>query len=350
MKKKHVKRVLLGYISFFLTIALTVTAVVLIHERVRTNYANSKTKIALIMLAVCFTLSLICSLIDALRRKLTTDRAVEQILEATEKITTGNFKIILTPRHSYSNYDDLDVIMDNLNKMARELSKNEVLKTDFISNVSHEIKTPLAIIQNYSTALQNENLTPEQRSEYIKVLNEASLRLNDLVLNVLKLNKLENQNLSPEKTVVRLEELLTLSVFNFEEAIEKKNLTLECDFDEVSITTSPSYLEIVWNNLLSNAVKFSNENGTIKISLKKENGEAIVKFSDNGCGMNSETGKRIFDKFYQGDTSHAKEGNGLGLALVKKVIALLGGKIKVESKLGKGTTFTVVLKDLDDKR
>ncbi len=350
MKKKTIKRALLGYISFFLTIALTVTAVVFIHERVRTSYANSKTTIALIMLAVCFALSLICSLIDALRRKLTTDRAVEQILEATEKITSGNFKIMLTPRHSYSNYDDLDVIMDNLNKMAKELSKNEVLKTDFISNVSHEIKTPLAIIQNYATVLQNENLSPEERKEYVKTLTDASSRLNDLVMNVLKLNKLENQSFTPETTPVRLDELLTLSVFNFEEALEKKNITLECDLDEISLTTSPSHLEIVWNNLLSNAIKFTGENGKIKISLKKIGDNITVKISDNGCGMNSETGKHIFDKFYQGDTSHAKEGNGLGLALVKKVIDLLGGEIGVESELGKGTTFTVVLKDLDEKR
>lgn len=342
--KKSVKRAIRGYISFFVTIALTVTAVVLIHESVRSSYANNKKAIALIMLAVCLFLSLLCTLIDSLRRKFTVDGAVEKILEATEKITEGNFKVRLVPRHPYSRYDDLDEIMENLNKMAEELSKNEMLKTDFISNVSHEIKTPLAIIQNYAVALQNEKLTNEERKEYVKILTQASSRLNDLVANVLKLNKLENQRLNAEIKPVRLEESIAQAIFAFEDLIEKKQLDLDCDLDEITVNTAQAYIEIVWNNLLSNAVKFTPQKGKIKISLKKKGDKAVFSITDSGIGMNSETGKHIFDKFYQGDTSHAKEGNGLGLALVKKVIDLLGGEIKVESQLGKGATFTVSLR------
>ena len=130
----------------------------------------------------------------------------------------------------------------------------------------------------------------------------------------------------------------------FEELIERKNLTLECDLAEVTVTSAPELLDLVWNNLLSNAVKFTDAGGRISVTLKEENGEAVVSIGDSGCGISPETGKRIFDKFYQGDTSHASEGNGLGLALVKKVIDILGGEISVKSEPGKGSIFTISLK------
>lgn len=351
MKKKHpIKSALFGYVAFFLTATAIVTVTVLIYDAVRDAFGSNKRAIALIMLAVCFCLSLLCTTIDSLRRKFTVDRAVEDILAATEQITSGNFKVRLLPRHSYGKYDDFDLIMENLNQMAEELSKNEVLKTDFIANVSHEIKTPLAVIQNYASALQNESLTKDERRAYIKTLSQATARLTDLAMNILRLNKLENQKIAPESQLIRLDEMLAQTVFAFEELIEKKNLSLICDLDEVSVVSSPSHLEIVWNNLLSNAIKFTAEGGEIAISLKEEKGKAVVKFSDNGIGMDEETGKRIFDKFYQGDTSRAKEGNGLGLALVKKVIDVLSGNICVESELGKGTSFTVTLNGATHER
>ena len=133
-------------------------------------------------------------------------------------------------------------------------------------------------------------------------------------------------------------------ILSFENLLEEKNIALECDLDEVEIVSSPTYLEIVWNNLLSNAVKFTPEGGTISVSLKKAGENVVVKVTDTGCGISPEVGARIFDKFYQGDTSHAQEGNGLGLALVKKVIDILGGEITVSSELGKGSTFTIILK------
>lgn len=344
MKKKNgFKRTLIGYFAFFIAIAITVTAAVMIYEVVRKNFDGDVAAISVVMLAVCFGVSLFCTMFDFFRRKLTVDGAVEQILDATEQITSGNFNIRLIPRHSYKKYDDLDMIMQNLNQMADELSKNEVLKSDFISNVSHEIKTPLAVIQNYATALQNDKLDAATREEYSKVLVQTSERLTALVMNVLKLNKLENQTICQEMQQVKLEEVLAQTIFSFEDAIETKGIQLDCDVDEVTVVSSPAYLEIIFNNLLSNAVKFTPQGGNIHVSLKSVSGKVIIKVADSGVGMSAETGKRIFDKFYQGDTSHAKEGNGLGLALVKKVIDVLGGKISVESELGKGTTFTVVI-------
>lgn len=348
-KKSQIKNVLSGYFAFFTVIVLTITAAILIYDAVRVAYNEQKEAIAVIMLVVCFALSLFCTTIDLLRRKFTVDKSVEQILDATEKITAGNFKVRLTPVHSYNKYDDLDYIMENLNQMAEELSKNEVLKTDFISNVSHEIKTPLAIIQNYAMALQNEKLDKKEREKYTKTLVEASARLTDLVMNILKLNKLENQKITPETKIVKLDETLAQTIFSFEELIEKKNIELDCDIDEINVRTSPSHLEIVWNNILSNAIKFTPSGGKISISLKRRNDKAVVKISDTGCGMDKETGKHIFDKFYQGDTSHAKEGNGLGLALVKKAIDVIGGEIAVESEPGKGTTFTITIGGVIDE-
>lgn len=342
-KKRKINKAFSGYVSFFSVIAVTETIVVLIYERVRNAYGDDRRAISLIMLAVGLGVCLLCTTIDALRRRFTVDKAVEDILNATEQITSGNFRIKLAPRHSYGKYDDYDRIIENLNQMAVALSKNEVLSSDFISNVSHEIKTPIAVIQSYAKLLSGDGLDEAKRKEYLNVLVQASSRLSALVVNVLRLNKLENQKLSPDLAYVRLDEMLAQAVFDFEEAIEEKSIELECDIDEVGITSSAAYLELVWNNLLSNAVKFTPCGGKIRITLKTDKNKAVVSFVDSGIGMSEETGKRIFDKFYQGDSSHSKEGNGLGLALVKRVIDVLGGSIFVESELGKGTTFTVVL-------
>ena len=236
--------------------------------------------------------------------------------------------------------------MENLNKMAIELQKNEVLKTDFISNVSHEIKTPLAVIQNYATLLQDDTLDSETRKNHAKTLIAASKRITDLITNILKLNKLENQEIQEKHEKFNLTEALAENVVEFETIIEKKNLELNCDFDDVSVFSSKSLLEIVWNNLISNAIKFTPENGKIDISLKRKGKDAEIKVADTGCGMTSEVGAKIFEKFYQGDTSHATQGNGLGLALVKKVIDILGGEISVQSEVNKGSTFTILLKDV----
>ena len=219
------------------------------------------------------------------------------------------------------------------------------MKNDFISNVSHEIKTPLAVIQNYAKALTNKNLDEETKEKYLNSLQNACKKLSDLITNILKLNKLENQRLKIDLKQFNLSESITNQILNYETLIENKNIELECNIEEdINIISEETYLEIIWSNLISNAIKFTDNNGKIFISLIKINNEIIFKIKDTGCGIDSETGKNIFEKFYQGDTSHSKEGNGLGLALVKKVIDILGGQIQVESEKGIGTTFTVKLK------
>jgi len=222
-----------------------------------------------------------------------------------------------------------------------------------IANVSHEIKTPLSIIQTYTTALHDKNIQEKERLEYTRTILEATQKLSVLVTNILKLSKLENQEITSiakqcsEVKAFDLSEQLRRCALMYVDQMEQKDICFEEDLDEVSVCYDEDMLEIAWNNLLSNAIKFSNHGGRIFISLKifTEAAKKYIKvsISDTGCGMNEDTQKRIFDKFYQGDTSHSKNGNGLGLALVKKAIDLLGGTITVESSPGQGSNFTVCL-------
>lgn len=343
-RRSKLLTVITGYIIFFLTVSAMILISIFVFVAAEKKFGSNIGLIFIIMLIDVLFLALVCTVIDGVRRKLTVDRPVEKILQATERITSGDFSVHLDPLHSYGHYDEFDCIMDNVNTMAAELSKTEVLRTDFVSNVSHELKTPLTIIQNYSMAIKSDSLDSETRKKYADVLVATSKKLTALITNILKLNRLENQEIKKEFTKIQLNEMLAECVLQYEERIESKNLQLDCDLDEIAVESDPNYLEIVWSNLLSNAIKFTEPNGRIVISLKKESGAAVVKVSDTGCGISKETGEHIFDKFYQGDTSHAQEGNGLGLALVKKVIDILGGEISVESEIGKGSTFIVKLR------
>ena len=344
MRSKKTGWSFIGALLFFATIGVTVTLAVLSYVYIDGKTNGNRNVVALVMLLIILFLSICCTLCDILRRRLMVERPTEQILNATERIAAGDFTVRLLPRHAYGKFDEYDVIMENLNTMVEALGRSEVLNADFISNVSHELKTPLTIIQSYAVLLERETV-PEKRKEYAEILVHAAKRLSELVSNILKLNKLENDKLLPERTKFRLDEALAESILTFEERIEAKNIELICDLEEVEIEGSFGYLEIVWSNLLSNAIKFTEEGGRVEVTLKKEGKNAVVRVTDTGCGISAETGKRIFDKFYQGDTSHAQEGNGLGLALVKRVIDVIGGEISVSSELNKGSTFTVVLKE-----
>lgn len=332
-----------GFFGFLIVTTFNISIGIVIYSIVK---EKSDLFVGVLIFGVILLSSILCSLIDYIRRKIMIERPLNEILSATKLMTKGNFKVRLTPNHSYKYYDEFDYIKQDLNNMASELSKSEVLKNDFIANVSHEIKTPLSAIQNYAQMLNNDDLDPNLRKKYLENLQDSCQKLNQLVMNILKLNKLENQKLIPEMARFNLSELLANQVLRYEDLIEKKNIELQCDIEEdLFINSEESYLEIVFNNLMSNAIKFT-ENGQIFVSLKKINRKYIITFKDTGCGMSEETGEHIFDKFYQGDTSHSKEGNGLGLALVKKVIDILGGSISVESELGVGTTFIVTIKEM----
>lgn len=342
--KRRTKTLLRGYLVFFVTIFVTVSVSLTLFMLINRQTDGNLSAIVISMLVTIVFLSLFFTLFDVIRRRIMIDRPVEQILFATEKITSGDFSVRLTPLHRYEKYDEYDLIMENLNAMAAELEKSELLKSDFIFNVSHELKTPLATIQNYAYLLKSD-VSGEQKEKYIRTITEATKRLTALVTNILKLNKLENQQLKFTSEKIALHDMLADVILTFEDAIEQKGLELECDLDEVVFVSSKSNLEIAVSNLISNAVKFTERGGTIKISLKKiDNNSVKIEVSDTGCGISPDVGSRIFDKFYQGDTSHSQEGNGLGLALVKRVIDLIGGEISVSSEPGKGSIFSIVVK------
>ena len=302
-------------------------------------------KSAKLTLANIFILSMIVSMIDTLRRKYTVERPVKRILQETKKITEGDFSARIEMFHGYDSMDEFDVIIEDFNKMAEELSGIETLRTDFIANVSHELKTPLAVIQNYAFMLQDPSISDEKQVEYAKTIAGASRRLSNLITNILKLNKLENQQIYPDAKVYNLGEQLCECMLGFEEAWEAKDLELDVDLEEdIEIKADAELMTLVWNNLFSNAVKFTEPGGKISIGLKREGDRIAVTVTDTGCGIAPEVGQHIFEKFYQGDTSHAVQGNGLGLALVKRVIDITGGEISVQSKLSEGTTFKVLLK------
>lgn len=290
-------------------------------------------------------LSVLVTLIDVIRRKLTTERITKRIALAANEITQGNFDVRIPSVGTLvadSNYNE---IIDSFNKMAQELGSLETLRTDFVANVSHEMKTPLAVIQNYATLLQTPDLPCDKRDEYAKGIYDGTHRMSDMITNILKLNRLENQSIYPKSERIDLGEQLCECLLQYENVWETRNIDIETDIaEDVILLADGELLILVWNNLLSNAFKFTPDGGKVGLTLFADEINACVTVKDSGCGMSEDVGKHIFEKFYQGDASHATQGNGLGLALVKRVVDILKGEISVESEVGVGSTFTVKLR------
>ena len=339
--KKSAKYIL----AFFLLMAFTLTCNFLLFF----SYVDMTPKevrfAGLVTFGNMAFMALLFGLVDNIRRELTVNRPVKRIQEGIAEIVSGNFRTEIRYLYHEDSGNEFDQIIKGLNQMAKELGSVETLRTDFISNVSHEMKTPLAVIQNYGTLLQTPGLSDEKRVEYAKAINEQTRRMSTLITNILKLNKLENQQIYPNVQKYDLGEQLCECMLSFENDWEKKGIEIDAYLaEDVMVNADPEMMSLVWNNLLSNAIKFTEEGGQVGLYLMTDDEHAIVQVRDTGCGMSAETGKNIFQKFYQGDTSHATQGNGLGLALVKRVIDISGATISVSSKLGEGSTFTVIMK------
>lgn len=251
------------------------------------------------------------------RRKIkkTYEDPLHRMAEATKKVSEGDFSVYVPTVHTADKLDYLDVMIIDFNKMVEELGSIETLKTDFISNVSHEMKTPIAIIKNYAELLKAEQIDEERRKEFAVSIENTATRLSNLISNILKLNKLENQRITPEVEAYDMCRQLCECLLQFEDTWEEKGIGLETEIEDAAmIKADESLMELVWNNLISNAVKFTEAGGSITVSQTSDENSIRVSVSDTGCGMGRESRDHIFDKFYQGDTSHSKEGNGLGLA------------------------------------
>lgn len=350
MKKPTFQRVIQEFSSFllfFLSVGFVVSCCMMLFLNVLSkemgivytpeNIADAAkiTFLNVIIITVLFKIA------DFIRRRIMVDKPVKAITDAAEKIMNGDFSARV--KHMYgSGMEGFNQIGESINAMANELSGVETLRTDFIANVSHEMKTPLAVMQNYGTLLQAHDLTDDTRIEYAKAITESSRRLADMMTNILKLNKLENQQIYGELTTFNLDEQLCECLLQYESIWERKGIEIETSIEEgVLISADAELLSLVWNNLFSNAFKFTDNGGKVSLSLNADDKYATVKVSDTGCGMSAEVGAHIFEKFYQADESRATQGNGLGLALVKRVIDIMQGEISVESTVGVGSSFTV---------
>ncbi len=268
-------------------------------------------------------------------------KPVEDLIAAFKKVAKGDFTVRVKDNNSPN---ELNQLRRSFNNMVEELGSTEMFRNDFINNFSHEFKTPIVSIKGFAKQLQKDNISEEQKKEYVDIIVNESDRLASMSSNILLLTKFENQQMVTDKTNFYLDEQIRSSILLLEKQWEKKNLEFDIDMDEVNYYSNEEMMSHVWINILSNAVKFTPENGKITIKCKKNSsGEVTVKITDNGIGMDDKTQKHIFDKFYQGDSSHTLSGNGLGLPLAKRVITLCGGTISVKSQLGKGTTFIVHL-------
>lgn len=267
-------------------------------------------------------------------------KPIKNVGHAMEKISEGDFSVRLETK---SNSKEIREIFSGFNMMAEELQSTEILKSDFVSTVSHEFKTPISAIEGYSMLLQDDdNLTDEQK-EYLQKIIFNTQRLSSLTGSILLLSKLENQSIVSNKTSFDLDEQIRKSILMLESAWEQKEIEFDVDLEDTDFVGNESLLHHIWDNLISNAIKFSHQGGKVSIKLQNLEKKVVFTISDNGIGISEEAKKHIFDKFYQADSSHKQEGNGLGLALVKKIIDLEGGKIFVQNNEIGGCTFTVVI-------
>ena len=266
---------------------------------------------------------------------------IKKLRSAMDKVADGNFSVRLEDKSSSK---EIMEIYTGFNLMAHELSSTEILQTDFVSNVSHEFKTPINAIEGYSTLLQDADNLDENQREYIDKILFNTQRLSSLVGSILLLSKLENQQIPSNQVEYRLDEQIRQSIVALEPAWEKKNIEFDVELDRVSYLGNEPMMRHVWDNLISNAVKFSPNGGTVKINLAKKLKKLVLTVEDQGSGLSEEAQKHIFDKFYQADASHKQEGNGLGLALVKRILAIEKGQITAENRPEGGCRFTVTLR------
>ncbi|WP_281520232.1 HAMP domain-containing sensor histidine kinase [Massilicoli timonensis] len=325
----------LVFLILLLTMGLTGLITVLVSE---SNFIDAPPKeLTLLLFAV---ISIIVGTILSHTVGKRPLNVIREIDDATKEVVKGNFTVRLNEDIVA---EELHSMAHNFNTMVRELSNTEILRKDFIENVSHEFQTPLSAIEGYAALLQNQSLTTQKRQEYAARILVNARRLSDLSGNILLLSRLEHQELEIQKETYALDEQIREAILLFETKWTQKELCLEVDLSAIRYKGNKELLMQVWQNLIGNAVKFVAQKGEIRITLRIEKNDVIVTVADNGIGMSEAVQKRIYEKFYQADTSRTGIGNGLGLALAKRIVDLHDGTLTVASAEGKGTMFTVTL-------
>lgn len=326
---------LLVMASLLITLAVAVIFSVLLHSIFGTAYDPP------LLLALCL-ISLVVSagVTQFLGRWFF--EPIKRLGNAMNRVAEGDFTIALEEKRGTP---EIANIYEKFNLMVKELNATEVLQTDFVSNVSHEFKTPISAIEGYATLLQDrENLSPAEQERYVDKILFNTRRLSNLVGNILLLSKIDNQAILPKGNAFRLDEQIRQAIVMLEPEWEKKGVEFDVDMEDITIDGNENLLFHVWNNLIGNAVKFNPHGGMIWIKLYRQEGKVVFRIDDSGPGIGDEAQKHIFDKFYQGDSSHREEGNGLGLALASKIVSLHGGEIAAKNLSGGGCRFTVELK------
>lgn len=270
------------------------------------------------------------------------------VSNTVKQVAEGNFKVNIKRRNTtdceYEYINEVDELAKNVNKMVAELDGMDYMRKDFMSNVSHEIKTPIAAITGFTEILLDGSIDESERQEYLEVINKESMRISRLCENMLHMSRLDSQVIVANLQKIRLDEQLRKCIILLSEKWSDKEIDFSIDLDEVNILSDYDMLHQVWINLIDNAIKYSRENCKIDISVKRFNDKSVVvSISDNGIGIEEEKIHKVFDKFYQCEESHKKSGSGLGLSISKRIIELLNGTIECRSKKDFGTTMVVTL-------
>ena len=334
-------------ITFFMIFALTVANVLaggIMMLLYQTNLGSKMglTPITLTIIVLAFSYVSTATFSVIFNRNVTLP--LRKLTKLTKEIENGNYNVDTKGiTNFYSKRTDVGALVDAFGEMTQELSSTEIFRSDFIHNFSHEFKTPIISIRGFAKQLCENDLSDEQKKEFAKIILDESEHLANMSSNVLLLSRLESQEIITDKELFSLDEQLRNCMLIFEEQWSEKNIEIIMDLDEVEYFQNQDLLFHVWTNLIGNAVKFTPENGNIEVCCHHSNDCIYVKIKDNGIGMSSDTAAHIFEKFYQGDLSHATNGNGLGLPLVKQILSMMNGRITVDSALDKGTSFTVSL-------
>lgn len=265
---------------------------------------------------------------------------ITKLRKAMNKVANGDFKVTV---ETHSHVPDIKSIYSDFNSMVKELGATETLQTDFISSVSHEFKTPINAIEGYASLLQDHQQSDEEQAQYVEKILFNTRRLSSLVGNILLLSKLENQSIQPRTETYRLDEQIRQAIVALESKWSEKNIDMDVDLELVDFCGYEGLMYHVFSNLIDNAIKFDPQDGMVKMRLKLREGDAVFTIEDDGPGIKPEDTERIFGKFYQSETSHVSEGNGLGLALVRRIVDMHGGKVTVQNLPVTGCRFTVRL-------